>query len=128
MISIGRVVVIATFRIFPIRERRPQVLGILRAIQGPTKIQPHCASSQVYEEDGYEEAILYMEQWDSKLEFHRHARSDLYRQILEAVELSRQTPEIHFHEVSETRGMDLLEELRGRNANQSLSNRGTKAN
>jgi quinol monooxygenase YgiN len=107
-------VVIATFRLFPPREQRRQLLSILRSVQGPTKVQPHCTSCQVYEEDGYEEAILYLEHWDSEPEFHRHVRSDQYRQVLEAVELSRRNPEIQFHQVGSTRGIDLLEELRSR--------------
>ena len=104
--------VIATFRLFPAREQRRHLLSLLRAIQGPIKVQPHCTSCQVYEEDGYDEAVLYLEQWDSEPEFHRHVRSDRYRQVLEAVELSRRAPEIRFHQVSSTRGIDLLEELR----------------
>ena len=113
--------VIASFRLFPAREKRRQLLSILRAIQGPTKVRPHCVSCQVYEEDGYDEAILYLEQWDSETEFQRHARSDQYRQVLEAVELSRRTPEILFHQVSQTRSMDLLEELRALNGNLKVS-------
>jgi quinol monooxygenase YgiN len=105
-------VVIATFRLFPAREQRRELLGILRAVQGPTKILPHCIGSQLYEEDGYGEAVLYVERWDSESDFQRHVRSDRYRQVLEAVELSRRTPEIEFHLVKETRGIDLLEELR----------------
>ncbi len=104
--------VIAVFRLFPPREQRRQLLSLLRAIQGPTRVQPHCTSCQLYEEDGYDEAVLYLEQWDSLPEFHRHVRSERYRQVLEAVELSRRNPEIRFHQVDSTRGLDLLEELR----------------
>ncbi len=105
--------VIASFRLFPARELREQVLDILRAIEGPTKVKPHCISCQLYEEDGYEGAILYLERWDSEPEFHHHVRSELYRELLEAVELSRRKPEIYFDESSQTRGIDLLNELRG---------------
>jgi quinol monooxygenase YgiN len=104
--------VIATLRLYPAREQRRQLLSLLRAIQGPTKVQPNCISCQLYEEDGYDEAVLYLEQWDSEPEFHRHVRSERYRQVLEAVELSRRAPEIRFHQVVSTRGIDLLEELR----------------
>lgn len=120
--------VIASFRLFPARERRRHVLGILRTIQGPTKALSHCGSCQLYEEDGYEEAILYIEQWDSEPEFHRHVRSDLYRQLLEAVELSRRSPEIQFHQVSGTRGMDLLEEIRALDEKQPISKKKTNEN
>lgn len=118
--------VIASFRLFPAREQRRQLLGILRAIQGPTKVQPHCISCQLYEEDGYEEAILYLEQWDSEPEFHRQARSERYRQILEAVELSRRAPEIQFHQITATRGIDLLEQLRSQNEARAAANRETE--
>ncbi len=87
------------------------MLGVLRALEGPTRVKPHCLSCQLYEEDGYE-ALLYTERWDSESEFHRHVRSDLFRQLLEATELSRRAPEIQFHRISETRGIDLLEDLR----------------
>ncbi len=66
----------------------------------------------MYEEDGSDEAILYMEQWDSESGFERHVRSELYRRILAAVEFSRKTPEIEFNYVSTTRGIDLIEALR----------------
>ncbi len=107
---------IASFRLFPAREYRRQLLSILRVIQGPTKVQPHCLSCQLYQEDGEEESVLYVERWDNEAEFNRHARSERYRQMLQAVELSRKEPEIQFQHVSETRGMDLLEELRGAKA------------
>jgi hypothetical protein len=66
----------------------------------------------LFEEDGYHEAIVYEEQWDGEEELHEHIRSDLYSRILAAVELSRVPPEFSFHYVKQTRGMDLIEELR----------------
>ncbi len=57
--------------------------------------------------------ILYMECWDSEEELHRHIRSDMYRRVLEAMELSRVSPEVQFHRVTEAKGMDLIGALRG---------------
>ena len=104
--------VVSTLRLFPSREQRRHVLGVLRSVQGPTQAQPHCLGCRLYEEDGYDEAILYMERWDSLPELHRHIRSESYRRILAAVELSRTPPEINFHFIKETKGMDLIESLR----------------
>lgn len=109
----GWCVVLSILRLFPSRERRRQVLGILRSMQGPTQAQPHCLNCRLYEEDGYEEGILYVEQWDSEPELQRHIRSEAYRRVLEAVELSRSSPEIQFHIVSETKGIEMIEGLRG---------------
>ncbi len=88
------------------------MLTILRSVQGPTQAQPHCQSCGVYEEDGFAEAVLYVERWDSEPEFERHVRSELYRRVLAAFELSNKAPEIKFDYVSKSRGMDLIEALR----------------
>ena len=105
--------VIATLRVFPAHDQRRHLLGVLRSVQGPIQAQPHCQSCRIYEEDGYDEAICYMERWDSEPEFERHIRSELYRRILAAAELSRLAPEITFDFVTNTRGLDLVKALRG---------------
>jgi len=104
--------VISILRIFPSHEQRRQLLGLLRSVQGPTQAQPKCLSSRIYEEDGYESAVLYLEQWDSEPALQQHISSDLYRRVLAAVELSSRSPEVAFHAVSGTSGMDLIESLR----------------
>ena len=104
--------VISTLRLFPLREERRQLLAILRSVQGPIQAQPHCQSCRIYEEDGFEDAVLYVERWDSESEFERHVSSELYMRILAAVEFSHKPPEIVFDYVSATRAMDLIESLR----------------
>jgi|SRR6185369_14909052 quinol monooxygenase YgiN len=106
-------VVISTFRLFPSREERRHLLTILRSVQGPIKAQPHNQCCRVYEEDGFDGAVLYMERWDSEPEFERHVRSEAYRRILAVIEFSRKPPEIVFDYVTTSRGMDLIEALRG---------------
>jgi quinol monooxygenase YgiN len=106
-------VVVSTLRLFPSREQHRNVLGVLRSVQGPIQAKPHCLTCRIFEEDDGEEAVLYIERWDSEQELERHIRSDVYRRILAAVELSRLPPEVSFHFVKETRGMDLIEALRG---------------
>jgi quinol monooxygenase YgiN len=99
--------------LFPSRDQRRHVLSVLRSVQGPAQVQAHCLASRLFEEDGYDEAICYMEEWDSEQELHRHIRSDFYSRILAAVELSRIPPEQKFYYVNQTRGMDLVEAIRG---------------
>ena len=105
--------VISILLIFPTREQRRELLGILRSVQGPTEAQPHCRNCRIYEEAGYDEGVAYVEEWESEADFHRHVRSDAYRRVLAAVEMSRMPPEIAFHRVSSTQGIELIEELRG---------------
>lgn len=105
-------VVISMLRLYPPRDQRRHVLTILRSVQGPTEAQPHCNYCGIYEEDGFEETILYLERWDSEPDFERHVRSDLYRRILAAVELSRTPPDLAFHYIAATKGVELIEALR----------------
>jgi quinol monooxygenase YgiN len=103
--------VISTLRLFPSQEQRRHVLTALRSVQGPTLSLSHCLYCQLLEEDG-QEAILYMQQWDSEEELHQHIQSDLYGRILGIAELSRIPPEFNFHYVDKSRQLDLIEALR----------------
>lgn len=104
--------ILSILRIFPSREQRRHVLSVLRSVQGPTQAQSHCISCHVLEEDGYDEAIVSEEQWETEEDLSRHIRSELYARLLAAAELSRIKPDFKFHYISDTRGMDLIEAAR----------------
>jgi quinol monooxygenase YgiN len=74
---------------------------------------PQSGAASIYENCEDEPAILYLEQWRSQKELHRHIQSHLYLQILTAVDLACEPPEICFHEVTNSEGMELIEKLRG---------------
>ena len=66
----------------------------------------------VYTDPGEGQTILYLEQWQSRKTLDRHIRSELYFRVLSAMELADEPPEIYFHEVSDTRGLEYVESLR----------------
>src|SRR5512143_2932769 len=104
--------IVGTVRILPAPERRAEVLAILRTIQGPVLAQPGCAACHILEETGPEEAVVLVERWDSQAALEAHLRSEAYRRILGAIELSGSPPEVRFDHVSATEGMDLIERSR----------------
>jgi quinol monooxygenase YgiN len=89
------------------------MLSILRSVQGAAKAEPQCVGCQLFEEDGQDEAVLYMERWESEHDLNRHIRSEPYGGIMAAVEPSRIPAEFSFHHVERTRGMEQLEEVEG---------------
>ncbi len=93
-------------------EKRQDVLDILASVEGPTRLKPGCLGCAVYEQHGDDRAILYLEQWRSQNDLQRHIQSALYLRVLSAMELAREAPEIGFHEVSQTMGMELIEAMR----------------
>ena len=104
--------VIGVLRFLPPASRRPDVLEILQSIQGPVLTQPGCVDCRIYEEQGDDPAIVLLERWDSKQALEAHIRSEEYRSILCALELSGSPPEVTFEHVSETEGMGLIERVR----------------
>ena len=104
--------IIGTLRILPAPDRRAEILEVFRAIQGPVLAQPGCVACHIYEERGPEPAVVLVERWESQAALEAHLRSETYRHILEAIELSGGPPEVSFDYVSATEGMDLIERSR----------------
>jgi quinol monooxygenase YgiN len=109
----GEDMVIATLRFLPAPKQHSQVLEVLRSVLGPTETQPGCLSCRIYEEHGPDAAIMYCESWETEAAMQAHIRSDLYLRVLAAFELSRSEPEVCFHEISSTHGLELVHQLRG---------------
>ena len=118
--------ILGTLRILPPPGRRLQVLQILRSIQGPVAAQPGCGSCRIYEEEGPEAAIVLLEQWESKAALEAHLRSDAYRSILGALELSSAPPEVRFDSVTESEGMELIERIRSQSHTTRRGRRGAQ--
>ena len=106
--------VISTLRIVPSPKQHSEVLEILLSVLGPTETQPGCLSCGVYEERGLEHAVVFRAHWETESALHEHICSDFYPRLLVACELSNHPPEVCFHHVSATQGIDLIQQLRGR--------------
>ena len=104
--------IISKLRLFPLREQRHQVLELLHSVQGPIQVKPGCVAAQIYEEDGCDGAILYMEEWETEPEFCNHVRSELYRRVLATIDISKSAPELCFYRVSTAQGLELVDQLR----------------
>jgi quinol monooxygenase YgiN len=105
-------VIVGTLRILPAPARSAEVLQVLQAIQGPVLTQPGCLACDIYEEQGPDAAVVLVERWASQEALEVHLRSEAYRRILGAIDLSAAPPEIRFDTVSATAGMELIDRSR----------------
>jgi len=103
---------ICFLKIIPVADQRKAIFEILQSVKGLIRGRPGCVSCDSYEEHNSQRAIFYVEQWETKKDLERHIQSSLYQRILAAMELASEVPEICFHEVAKTTGMDLIEALR----------------
>lgn len=104
--------VVGTVRIVPRADRFGAVIEILRAVQGPVRALPGCLACEIYEEQGSRSAVVFVERWESAEALEEHLRSETYRRILGAIELSESTPEIRFEHVSSSEGLELIARAR----------------
>jgi quinol monooxygenase YgiN len=103
---------VSIIKIVPIRGKRNEVMDILVSVKGPTLASSGCLECRVCEERGDEYTIIYLEKWQSVEAFYRQIRSNIYSRVLGAMELSRKRPEVFFLKIAETKGMELIKELR----------------
>ena len=68
---------------------------------------------------------MLVERWQSRESLEGHLRSESYRHILGAIELSGGPPEVRFDYVSATDGMDLIERARNPAGTTSAKGRDT---
>jgi quinol monooxygenase YgiN len=117
--------IVGTLKILPAPDRRADILKIFRTVQGPVLAQPGCAACHIYEEQDPEHAVVLVERWETQAALEAHLRSEAYRHILGAIELSGGPPEICFDYVSASEGMELI--VRSRLPGATAAGKGEKA-
>lgn len=110
--------ILSFITLLPQPEKRQAMLDILRTMEALTRNKPGCACCCIYEQADDRHAVLYVERWQSKEALHLHIQSSMYMRLLTAMELASEAPDIQFHEVVKTMGMDLIEALRSESGRQ----------
>jgi quinol monooxygenase YgiN len=103
---------ISLLRVKPLPDKRDAVLDVLLSVKDLIMGLPGCISTACYESSDGGRTVLYVEQWETREELHRHIQSSLYNRVISAMEFAKEAPEILFYEVSKSMGMELIEALR----------------
>ena len=96
-------------------QARGEVARVFRSRIGRTLAERGCVSCRLFQDLENENALRFVQFWDNQEDLERHLRSESFREILSLVELSTETPEISFHLVSATFGLEYLAAVRGVN-------------
>jgi quinol monooxygenase YgiN len=105
--------IVSTLKIVVPARKREEALEVLRMYLGPVCYQAGCISCQCFQELDKENNIIMIEKWLSQAYLDRHLRSKEYKKILTLMDISSELPEIEFHTVWNSAGMELLEKNRG---------------
>lgn len=104
--------VISTLRIVMAPRRRAEVLKTLTAQLGPTRVQPGCVRCDLYRDVESPDVITLVEEWGTQPELDSRLRSEDYRAVLEAIELSTEEPVLHFDTVIRRGGLEIVASAR----------------
>lgn len=91
---------------------RAAAVRTIKAMTGLTKSKSGCLSCDLYSHIDNDDMLQLIEKWDSAESLKRHVASDQYSFLLEALELSIETPMVEFHTVKDTKGLTFVEEIR----------------
>jgi quinol monooxygenase YgiN len=67
----------------------------------------------LYQEVGDETTLRYVEDWQTREDLECQIRSTRYTQLLALMETASELPSLEFRTVSQTRGLDYLQAVRG---------------
>ncbi len=103
----------ATLRLTTTQKTRQEIVGLLRSLIEPTRVESGCISCGLYADLQDPDSIVWVEEWGSQDALERHLRSAQYRKILAALEMCEERPDVRFNTVAKTSGMQLIEKARG---------------
>jgi quinol monooxygenase YgiN len=104
--------IIENLRIVVRPATREQIRRALTAWVGPTRVESGCMNCRILQEDNEPHSFYYTAQWKTPEDLMRHLRSEHYKRLLVLMDLGEEPPIVEFHTVTETRGLDLIQQAR----------------
>ena len=103
--------ILATLRMIVRPERRSDLLETIRGMLEPARVERGCLSYRFYQDVEDRNAFVLLEEWATQEELERHITRDNERRLLALMDLLSEQPELRFNTVSQTAGMDLIENV-----------------
>jgi len=100
-------IIVSTLRI-PTASHRTEVVRTLTAQLEPTRVQPGCVQCDLYQSVEDPDVFALVEEWKCQGDLDVRLRSEAYRSVLGAIDLSREQPDIHFDTVSKRGGLEVI--------------------
>jgi quinol monooxygenase YgiN len=104
-------VILVTLKMIVRPERRSDLLGTMKGMLEPARVERGCLSYRLYEDIEDRNALVLLEEWATQEDLERHISKDSQRRLLALMDLLSEQPELRFNTVSHTAGMDLMEDI-----------------
>jgi quinol monooxygenase YgiN len=93
-------------------EERENLMQIVRMILEPTRVEKGCLNYHCYQDVEDENAFVILEHWQTQQDLERFIQSRNYQQLLTAMELLTEAPDIKINAISYTAGLEAIEKAR----------------
>lgn len=104
----------STIRMTIPAAKREEVMKILGWVKELCRDEPGCLSCHIYADLREEEVLVLDQVWKTKESLDAHIRTEEYGNLLLALEMSRNKPEIRFDTISDSIGIAAIEKARSR--------------
>ena len=104
--------VLAMVKILVAHGGQKQVTSVLSWLVGRTSAQPGCLGCSLFRDISDDRQLLFMTEWRTQADLDRYLRSHQFGFILATMESATGAPEVTFHTISETRGMEHVAAIR----------------
>lgn len=93
--------------------KRKEILQAIRPLLAPTRVLKGCIRINLLQDIESPNVLTLVEEWKTQRDLGRHLCSDEFKMILEVMEMSKKRPEIRFHTIAETAGLEVVKAARG---------------
>jgi quinol monooxygenase YgiN len=92
--------------------RRDEVVKTIRKLVEQSQLESGCLTCQLYADVADPDALTLLEEWSNRAEMERRMESAAFGQLLQLMELSRRPPEAVFHTITESSGLEAVQQVR----------------
>ncbi|MHB8882808.1 MAG: putative quinol monooxygenase [Thermodesulfovibrionales bacterium] len=103
--------ILTTLRMVVRPERRHDLIETMRGMLEPARVERGCLSYCFYEDVEDRNTFILVEEWKTQKDLESHIRTDNQRRLLALMDLMSEQPELRFNTVSQTAGMELIEDV-----------------
>ena len=107
--------IVTTIRMQTTPENRKELMQTFRSLSDPNRCANGCKSCRIYREVGNEEAVIFIQEWDSRNHLDKHLRSDEFAVMVGAMSLLEQPDTVEFQVLDQVDGSRSVEAIRARN-------------
>ena len=106
--------IVTTIRLHTTPENRKEILQTFRSLSSPIQSGHGCKSCRIYREVGNDEAMLVIQEWDSKSQWDEHLRSEEFAVMMGAMSLLEKPEAVEFQVLDQLEGSRSVDAIKAR--------------